>query len=173
MFNILKLLTALFIWGERWTFSFSGMSMWDAYVEQALEQLGLLQLLRSLRPITPSLEKLNPVDDEAPIEAKEDGEFKVFDEMQPWDRASVEVEIAESTVQKWLLDIPSSGMLPCFCDARMGCILLECRFSCLDIVPALTTNTLYVNCSVIVSVCFLYFKEMRTFQLSCNNSTVF
>ncbi|XP_022969783.1 8-amino-7-oxononanoate synthase isoform X4 [Cucurbita maxima] len=86
-----------------------GRRMWDAYVEQALAQLGFLQLLRSLRPITPSLEKLNPVDDEAPIEAKEDGEFKVFDEMQPWDRASVEVEIAESTVQKWLLDIPSSG----------------------------------------------------------------
>ncbi|KAA0042611.1 8-amino-7-oxononanoate synthase isoform X2 [Cucumis melo var. makuwa] len=83
-----------------------GMSVWDCCVEEALAKLGLLQLLRSLRPITPSLEKLNP---EASIEAKKDDELKVFDEMQPWDRASVEVEIAESTVQKWLLDIPSSG----------------------------------------------------------------
>lgn len=90
--------------------------MWDCCVEEALAKLGLLQLLRSLRPITPSLEKLNP---EASIEGKKDDELKVFDEMQPWDRASVEVEIAESTVQKWLLDIPSSGMLPCFCYVGM------------------------------------------------------
>ncbi|TQE08649.1 hypothetical protein C1H46_005741 [Malus baccata] len=36
-------------------------------------------------------------------------EFKVFDEMQTWDRFSVEVHIPEPTFQKWLLDIPSSG----------------------------------------------------------------
>ncbi|KAK9291655.1 hypothetical protein L1049_019604 [Liquidambar formosana] len=40
---------------------------------------------------------------------KGDG-FGVFGESpQPWDRASVEVEIAETTFQKWLQNIPSSG----------------------------------------------------------------
>lgn len=105
-------------------FSFSldmEMNVWDCCVEEALAKLGLLQLLRSLRPITPSLDNLNPDNDVASNEAKEDDEFKVFDEMQPWDRASVEVKIAESTVQKWLLDTPSSGMLSCFRYVGMGC----------------------------------------------------
>ena len=47
-----------------------GRRMWDGYVEQALAQRGLLQLLRSLRPIMPSLEKLNSVDDESPWKRK-------------------------------------------------------------------------------------------------------
>lgn len=97
------------------------MNLWDCCVEEALAKLGLLQLLRSLRPITPSREKLNPVIDESP--SQDDGELEVFDEMQPWDRASVEIEIADSTFQKWLLDIPSSGMLPCFRCVGMGCVL--------------------------------------------------
>ncbi|CAB4301645.1 unnamed protein product [Prunus armeniaca] len=76
---------------------------WDNGVEEALQKLEHLQLLRSLRPIYlqngPTQEAQNPVDDE----------FHVFDEMQPWDRSSVEVHIPEPTFQKWLHDIPSSG----------------------------------------------------------------
>ncbi|ONI25016.1 hypothetical protein PRUPE_2G274800 [Prunus persica] len=76
---------------------------WDNGVEEALQKLEHLQLLRSLRPIYlqngPIQEAQNPVD----------GEFHVFDEMQPWDRSSVEVHIPEPTFQKWLHDIPSSG----------------------------------------------------------------
>ncbi|BFG23133.1 hypothetical protein CerSpe_094070 [Prunus speciosa] len=76
---------------------------WDHGVEEALQKLEHLQLLRSLRPIYlqngPTQEAQNPVDDE----------FHVFDEMQPWDRSSVEVHIPEPTFQKWLHDIPSSG----------------------------------------------------------------
>ncbi|CAB4301604.1 unnamed protein product [Prunus armeniaca] len=50
---------------------------WDHWVEEALQKLEHLQLLRSLRPIYlkngPTHEAQNPVEDE----------FRVFDEMQP------------------------------------------------------------------------------------------
>ncbi|XP_022028514.1 uncharacterized protein LOC110929654 isoform X1 [Helianthus annuus] len=35
--------------------------------------------------------------------------IKVFDEMCKWDRASVEIEIVESTFQRRAEDVPSSG----------------------------------------------------------------
>ncbi|CAN6698171.1 unnamed protein product [Malus baccata var. baccata] len=79
------------------------MSPWGHWFEDALNKLQHLQLLRSLRPIYlhsgPTQEAQKSAEDE----------FKVFDEMQTWDRSSVEVHIPEPTFQKWLLDIPSSG----------------------------------------------------------------
>lgn len=36
-------------------------------------------------------------------------EFEVFDGLQQWDRASVEVVIADSTFQRWVREIPSCG----------------------------------------------------------------
>ncbi|XP_065849866.1 8-amino-7-oxononanoate synthase isoform X1 [Euphorbia lathyris] len=76
---------------------------WDFWVDEALSKLQSLKLLRSLRPIylsnePNSLPKHNTSD-----------EYEVFDEMQHWDRSSVHVSISDSTFQKWLLDIPSSG----------------------------------------------------------------
>ncbi|KAK9910891.1 hypothetical protein M0R45_034828 [Rubus argutus] len=76
------------------------MSSWDLWVEEALDKLERLQLLRSLRPIYLRNE---------PQKITAQDEHQVFDEMQPWDRSSVEVHIPESTFQKWLSDIPSSG----------------------------------------------------------------
>ncbi|KAM0970957.1 hypothetical protein ACFX15_018366 [Malus domestica] len=79
------------------------MRHWDQWVEEALHKLDRLQLLRSLRPIYlhngPTQEAQKSAEDE----------FNVFDEMQTWDRSSVEVHIPEPTFEKWLHDIPSSG----------------------------------------------------------------
>ncbi|KAJ6308347.1 hypothetical protein OIU76_018013 [Salix suchowensis] len=72
---------------------------WDSWVEEALAKLHSSKLLRSLRPIN-----LFP----QPHKNSED-DYQVFDEMQPWDRSSVEISISEPTFHKWLLDIPSSG----------------------------------------------------------------
>ncbi|OIT23216.1 PREDICTED: 8-amino-7-oxononanoate synthase-like isoform X1 [Nicotiana attenuata] len=72
------------------------MGSWNGRVEQALEKLDSLKLLRSLRPI-------HLADD-----TNTDG-FEFFDGLCQWDRASVEVEISETTFHKWLLDIPSPG----------------------------------------------------------------
>lgn len=83
-------------------------SSWDYWVEESLAKLESLKLLRSLRPIYLSKES-NP---SKPIALEvEDNNYEVFDEMQPWDRSSVEVSISGSTFQKWLLEIPSSGNL--------------------------------------------------------------
>jgi len=69
---------------------------WKKWVEEALTTLDSLRVLRSLRPICLQRE----VDDDA---------FEVFDEMQQWDRSSVEVQIRETTFRKWMHDAPSSG----------------------------------------------------------------
>ncbi|XP_021823373.1 8-amino-7-oxononanoate synthase-like [Prunus avium] len=66
------------------------MSSWDHWVEEALQQLEHLQLLMTMIPIylhhgaTQEAQK-KPIEDE----------LDVFDEMQPWDRSSVEVHISE------------------------------------------------------------------------------
>ncbi|KAJ0832442.1 putative 8-amino-7-oxononanoate synthase [Helianthus annuus] len=78
------------------------MSCWDEWVEQALSRLDSMKILRSLRPIHyPN----HPFE----IEPKTDNALQVFDEMRQWDRASVEIEISESTFQRWVEDVPSSG----------------------------------------------------------------
>ncbi|KAJ1406755.1 Pyridoxal phosphate-dependent transferase, major domain [Sesbania bispinosa] len=73
-------------------------ALWEHWVEDALATLDSLKVLRSLRPICLRNEKprLEPL------------EFEVFDEMQHWDRSSVEVEIAETTFHRWMHDSPSS-----------------------------------------------------------------
>ncbi|MFS7949448.1 hypothetical protein Hanom_Chr06g00571691 [Helianthus anomalus] len=77
------------------------MSCWDEWVEQALSRLDSMKILRSLRPLHyPNL----PFE----IQPKTDNALQVFDEMRQWDRASVEIEIAESTFQRWVEDVPSS-----------------------------------------------------------------
>lgn len=79
------------------------MRSWDHWVEEALQKLQHLQLVGSLRPIhlhsAPALEAQKPIEDE----------FNVFDELQPWDRSAVQVQITEATFQKWVHDITSSG----------------------------------------------------------------
>ncbi|XP_028807309.1 8-amino-7-oxononanoate synthase isoform X2 [Neltuma alba] len=91
-------------------------SAWDSWVGEALARLESLKVLRSLRPIclrkqstqllvenhkqyAPNLEN----------DVADDEEFEVFDELRPWDRSSVEVEIGEPTFNKWMHDIPSPG----------------------------------------------------------------
>jgi 8-amino-7-oxononanoate synthase len=92
------------------------MSSWDNLVEVALAKLESLKLLRSLRPIyLPNDQHSKPIENEAQSSSlsdqKEAGKevFQVFDEMQPWDRSSVEVQIAEETFQRWVCDVPSTG----------------------------------------------------------------
>ncbi|KAL7001734.1 8-amino-7-oxononanoate synthase [Sarracenia purpurea var. burkii] len=85
------------------------MSLWDHWVEEALSKLESLKLLRSLRPIhLPSDEEHKPIEI-GQNNALNSDEFVVFDGLQQWDRASVEVEMAESTFQRWVRDVPSSG----------------------------------------------------------------
>ncbi|XP_054812697.1 8-amino-7-oxononanoate synthase isoform X2 [Prosopis cineraria] len=91
-------------------------SAWDYWVGEALARLESLKLLRSLRPIC--LRKQNthlhvengkqyvPIPE---IVGEGDEEFEVFDQMRPWDRSSVEVEIGEPTFNRWMNDTPSPG----------------------------------------------------------------
>ncbi|CAL5198896.1 unnamed protein product [Lathyrus oleraceus] len=72
---------------------------WDKWVQEALTTLDSLKVLRSLRLISLWSQKV-PVDHDA---------FEVFDEMQQWDRSSVEVKIGETTFREWMNDTPSSG----------------------------------------------------------------
>lgn len=77
---------------------------------EALSKLEALQLLRSLRPIYLRNERQNPIAIEYQSNSKPiEDDFKVFDEMQPFDRSSVEVEISEPTFLKWVHEVTSSG----------------------------------------------------------------
>ncbi|KAK0598627.1 hypothetical protein LWI29_036462 [Acer saccharum] len=76
-------------------------SLWDDWVEEALSKLQSLKLLRSLRPIYVST-------NEQQLQLLGE-EYEVFDEMQQWDRSSVEVSISQTTFHRWLHEIPSSG----------------------------------------------------------------
>ncbi|KAG6418498.1 hypothetical protein SASPL_120702 [Salvia splendens] len=71
---------------------------WEMWVGEAIAKLHSLQILRSLRPILQSASIPNP-----------DHQFQVFDAPNQWDRASVELLISQSTFQKWLHNLPSSG----------------------------------------------------------------
>lgn len=91
---------------------------WDNLVEEAVAKLQSLKLLRSLRPIhLPSDQPSKAIENETQNSSKSDQEekgnevFQVFDKMQPWDRSSVEVEMAEETFQRWICDLPSTGTL--------------------------------------------------------------
>lgn len=86
---------------------------WDGWVKEALARLESLKIVRSLRPIRLSAQP-HGVGGEAGRESEpgsggSDDEYEVFEEMKPWDRTSVEVDVADSTFRSWLLDIPSSG----------------------------------------------------------------
>ncbi|KAF7147218.1 hypothetical protein RHSIM_Rhsim03G0164600 [Rhododendron simsii] len=85
------------------------MRLWDHCVEEALSNLKSLKLIRSLKPIhLPSDERRRSVKTE-----QEFGlisyEFEVFEGLPEWDRASVEVEVAENTFLRWVRGVPSSG----------------------------------------------------------------
>uniref|UniRef100_A0A5B7BPT3 Aminotransferase class I/classII large domain-containing protein n=1 Tax=Davidia involucrata TaxID=16924 RepID=A0A5B7BPT3_DAVIN len=86
-----------------------GMNSWDYWVEQALSRLELLKLRRSLRPIYLSSNEEPKYTGIASENASNFDDFEVFDGLRQWDRASVEVEISETTFQRWVRDIPSSG----------------------------------------------------------------
>lgn len=76
------------------------VNLWDYVVECELSKLESSNLLRSLRPIhLSSFESCST----------ESHDFKCYEGLCYWDRASVEIEISEATFQKWLQDIPSSG----------------------------------------------------------------
>ena len=97
------------------------MNLWDNLVEEALVKLENLKLLRSLRPIhLPNDQQSKPIENEAQSSSISDHEeagkdlFQVYDEMQQWDRSSVEVQIAEETFQRWVCDFPSTGNLLLF-----------------------------------------------------------
>ncbi|XP_057952263.1 8-amino-7-oxononanoate synthase isoform X3 [Malania oleifera] len=81
---------------------------WDCWVEAGLSRLDSLKLLRSLRPIQLPCDSTKPIGCKAKNSSNFD-EYEVFDELQPWDRSSVEVEIAETTFQRWVDEVPSSG----------------------------------------------------------------
>ncbi|KAF5960175.1 hypothetical protein HYC85_001384 [Camellia sinensis] len=83
------------------------MSLWDQWVEEALSKLESLKLLRSLRPIHFHInEQSKPIDTQMKNASNYD-EFEVFDGLRQWDRASVEVVIADSTFQRWVSEVLS------------------------------------------------------------------
>lgn len=58
--------------------------------------------------------------------------LEVFDEMQPWDRSSVEVEIGETTFHRWMHDTPSSGTLYNFVFFK-GWLMVTCFAVIMDV----------------------------------------
>ncbi|CAI0404558.1 unnamed protein product [Linum tenue] len=78
---------------------------WDDWVGEALSKLQSTKLLRSLRPITLSTEQPLP----SMLAPSLGHDYEVFDEMQPWDRSSVEVSVSEATFRNWLLEAASVG----------------------------------------------------------------
>ncbi|XP_021286596.1 8-amino-7-oxononanoate synthase-like [Herrania umbratica] len=80
-------------------------SLWEKWVEEAVSKLESLKLLRSLRPLY--LSSVQP--EVANVGISNEEEYELFDELQPWDRSSIEVSISEPTYRKWLLEVPSSG----------------------------------------------------------------
>ncbi|KAL5728357.1 8-amino-7-oxononanoate synthase [Ranunculus cassubicifolius] len=74
----------------------SSRNSWDSWVNEALTKLDSLNLVRSLRPIS------------FPISLSQQN-LDTFDDLQPWDRSSVEIQIDESTFHNWLHNVHSSG----------------------------------------------------------------
>ncbi|XP_028081352.1 8-amino-7-oxononanoate synthase-like [Camellia sinensis] len=101
----LNLFTTLaFLWCQQMK-----MGLWAQWVEEALSKLESLKLLRSLRPIhLPINEQLKPIDTQMK-NASNYNEFEVFDSLRQWDKASIEVVIADSTFQRRVREIPSCG----------------------------------------------------------------
>ncbi|XP_050252963.1 8-amino-7-oxononanoate synthase-like [Quercus robur] len=92
------------------------MNLWDSLVEEALAKLESLKLVRHLRPIhLPSDQQPKPIENEPQSNSISDQEeagkevFQMFDEMQQWERSSVEVHIAEETFQSWVCEISTTG----------------------------------------------------------------
>nr|XP_023877043.1 8-amino-7-oxononanoate synthase-like [Quercus suber]POE80383.1 8-amino-7-oxononanoate synthase [Quercus suber] len=92
------------------------MNLWDILVEEALAKLESLKLVRHLRPIhLPSDQQPKPIENEPQSNSMSDQEeagkevFQMFDEMQQWERSSVEVHIAEETFQSWVCEISTTG----------------------------------------------------------------
>ncbi|KAL6580593.1 hypothetical protein OROMI_008617 [Orobanche minor] len=79
--------------------------LWDIWVEEALSRLDSLKVLRSLRPIQlPSRSTSGSDSQSNPYR-----QLQILNGPRQLDRASVEVNISESTFQKWLNDVPSPG----------------------------------------------------------------
>ncbi|KAM3682613.1 hypothetical protein ACJW30_12G085500 [Castanea mollissima] len=92
------------------------MNLWDSLVEEALAKLESLKLVRHLRPIhLPNDQQPKPIENEPQSNSISDQEeageevFQMFDEMQQWERSSVEVHIAEETFQSWVREISTTG----------------------------------------------------------------
>ncbi|CAA0834552.1 biotin F [Striga hermonthica] len=84
-------------------------SLWDKWLEEALSKLESLKVLRSLRPIQlPGRVAIQSTSGDS-SRAYPHGQLPIFDGPTKGDRASVEVNISESTFRKWLHDVPSSG----------------------------------------------------------------
>ena len=93
------------------------MSSWDNLVEEALAKLESLKHLLPIRTIHLS----NPNDQQQiPIENHETTQssslsqqgkasLQVFNEIQPWDRCAVEVQVAEVAFQRLIHFLPSTG----------------------------------------------------------------
>ena len=102
------------------------MNLWDSLVEEALAKLESLKLVRHLRPIhLPSDQQPKPIENEPQSNSISDQEeagkevFQMFDEMQQWERSSVEVHIAEETFQSWVREISTTGKLLFFSSLQM------------------------------------------------------
>lgn len=97
------------------------MNLWDSLIEEALAKLESLKLVRHLRPIhLPSDQQPKHIENEPQSNSISDQEeavkefFQMFDEMQQWERSSVEVHIAEKTFQSWVCEISTTGKLLLF-----------------------------------------------------------
>ncbi|CAN1265526.1 hypothetical protein LINPERPRIM_LOCUS12271 [Linum perenne] len=78
---------------------------WDEWLDEAISKLESTKLLRSLRPITLGKQQ------QQPLCSSLGHAYKVFDEMQQWDRSSVEVSVSDSTFGSWLRNAASVGEL--------------------------------------------------------------
>jgi hypothetical protein len=99
------------VMGRRSTSSTS-VSLWEDWLEQALQALQSSMLLRSLRPLAPS-EVVAAVAGRDCKSPRATGtytpSFQTFQGLGTWDRAAVEVEVSHATFQCWNQESPSTG----------------------------------------------------------------
>ncbi|KAJ0715887.1 hypothetical protein HanPI659440_Chr13g0506541 [Helianthus annuus] len=86
--------------------------------------------------------------------------LQVFDEMCKWDRASVEIEIVESTFQRWAEDVPSSVSVHghhWILDPQHPCQIEICWCSFLIAFKRRTLMPFSLNLSIRMSPCVVCF----------------
>lgn len=82
-------------------------NLWDKWVAESVEKLEGSKLLLSLR--TMYLKNLEEEEDVRGSRANIEEEYPVFNQLNPWDRTSVEMAVSEFTFNNWVNGLSTTG----------------------------------------------------------------